>query len=131
MRYHFANKKGWMNDPNGLTHFNGKYHAFFQHYPYAPRWGQMHWGHAISDDMINWEEQEIALLPDQEYEDEGGCFSGSSIVKDGRLYLFYTSVSTKLGQTQSMAYTDDGVTFIKYEGNPIIKESPLGDKNNF
>lgn len=131
MKFHFQNKKGWMNDPNGLIFYKGKYHAFFQHYPYAPRWGQMHWGHAISDDLINWEEHDIALFPDMEYEDDGGCFSGSAIEKDGRLYLFYTSVSHELGQTQSMAYSDDGFTFTKYEGNPVISECPLGSNKEF
>lgn len=120
-----------MNDPNGLVFFKGRYHAFFQHYPHAPRWGQMHWGHAVSSDLINWEELDIALFPDMPYEDDGGCFSGSAIVKDGRLYLFYTSVSHESGQTQSVAYSDDGINFIKYEGNPVIKTSPLGDKDNF
>lgn len=131
MRYHFECKKGWMNDPNGLVYFKGKYHAFFQHYPFATHWGQMHWGHAVSDDLINWEELDIALYPDKPYENSGGCFSGSAIVKDNRLYLFYTSVSEELGQTQSMAYSDDGLNFIKYEGNPVIKESPLGDNKEF
>ena len=131
MKYHFRNRKGWMSDPNGLVHFKGQYHAFFQHYPHASRWGQMHWGHAVSNDLITWEEKDIALFPDMPYEDEGGCFSGSAIVKDGRLYLFYTSVSRELGQTQSMAWSDDGVTFHKYEGNPVIKSSPLGDNKDF
>ncbi|MCQ2482505.1 MAG: hypothetical protein MJ153_03360 [Clostridia bacterium] len=131
MYYHFENKKGWMNDPNGLVYFKGKYHAFFQHYPYATHWGQMHWGHAVSDDLIHWDEMNIALYPDQAYENDGGCFSGSAIVKDDRLYLFYTSVSHEFGQTQSLAYSDDGITFTKYEGNPIIKHSPLGDNKEF
>ncbi len=131
MYYHFKNNEGWMNDPNGLVFFKGKYHAFFQHYPYAPRWGQMHWGHTVSSDLIHWEEQPIALFPDMPYENSGGCFSGSAIVKDGRLYLFYTSVSEEMGQTQSVAWTDDGVTFTKYEGNPVISKSPLGDNKDF
>ena len=126
LQYHFEPGKGWMNDPNGLVYFRGRYHAFFQHYPYAPRWGQMHWGHAVSDDLIHWEELPIALYPDQPYEDDGGCFSGSAIVKDDRLYLFYTSVSYELKQTQSVAWSDDGIHFTKYEGNPVIRENPLG-----
>lgn len=125
-QYHFEPKTGWMNDPNGLIYFQGKYHAFFQHYPYAPRWGQMHWGHAVSGDLVHWEEQGIALYPDQTYENDGGCFSGSAIEKDGRLYLFYTSVSHEMGQTQSVAWSDDGVCFTKYEGNPVIRENPFG-----
>ncbi len=126
LRYHFEPRKGWMNDPNGLVFFRGRYHAFFQHYPYAPQWGQMHWGHAVSDDLIHWEELPIALYPDQDYENDGGCFSGSAIVKDDRLYLFYTSVSHELKQTQSVAWSDDGIHFTKYEGNPVIRENPLG-----
>lgn len=125
-QYHFEPKSGWMNDPNGLVFFRGRYHIFYQHYPHAPRWGQMHWGHAVSTDLIHWEELPIALYPDMPYEDDGGCFSGSAVVKDDRLYLFYTSVSHELGQTQSVAYSDDGVNFRKYEDNPVISRNPLG-----
>ena len=124
--YHFEPKKGWMNDPNGLVFFQGRYHAFFQHNPYEPRWGPMHWGHAVSDDLIHWEELPIALYPDMPYENDGGCFSGSAVVKDGRLYLFYTSVSRELGQTQSVAWSDDGIHFTKYSDNPVIRENPMG-----
>lgn len=123
-KYHFEPNKGWMNDPNGLVCFKGKYHAFFQHNPYSTEWDKMHWGHAVSDDLLNWEELPIALYPDKDYENTGGCFSGSAIEKDGRLYLFYTSVAEK--QTQSVAYSDDGINFTKYEGNPVIRENPLG-----
>lgn len=91
----------------------------------------MHWGHAVTDDLVNWEEKDIALYPDMPYEDDGGCFSGSAIVKDDVLYMFYTSVSKGMGQTQSLAISRDGETFVKYEGNPIIKESPLGDNKDF
>lgn len=125
-QYHFEPKKGWMNDPNGLIYFRGQYHAFFQHNPYAPRWGKMHWGHAVSSDLIHWQELPIALYPDQAYENAGGCYSGSAVEKDGRLYLFYTSVSRRWGQTQSMAYSDDGIHFTKYAANPVISENPLG-----
>lgn len=125
-QYHFEPGSGWMNDPNGLIFFRGRYHVFYQHYPYAPHWGQMHWGHAVSDDLIHWQELPIALYPDQEYENDGGCFSGSAVEKDGRLYLFYTSVSHKLGQTQSVAYSDDGIHFTKYSGNPVIWKNPVG-----
>lgn len=124
LKYHFEPKKGWMNDPNGLVFFKGKYHAFFQHNPYSTEWDKMHWGHAVSSDLINWEELPIALYPDKEYESSGGCFSGSAIEKDGRLYLFYTSVADK--QTQSVAFSDDGIHFTKYEENPVIRENPLG-----
>lgn len=125
-QYHFEPKTGWINDPNGLIYFRGRYHAFFQHNPYSPKWDKMHWGHAVSDDLIHWEELPIALYPDQPYEDDGGCFSGSAVEKDGRLYLFYTSVSHERKQTQSVAYSDDGVHFTKYPGNPVINQNPLG-----
>jgi len=125
-QFHFEPKRGWMNDPNGLIYFRGQYHAFYQHYPHAPHWGQMHWGHAVSDDLVHWEELPIALYPDMEYENDGGCFSGSAVEKDGRLYLFYTSVSREMGQTQSVAYSDDGIHFVKYSGNPVIRRNPVG-----
>ena len=104
---HFEPKIGWMNDPNGLVQFRGRYHAFFQHYPHDTVWGPMHWGHAVSDDLIHWEELPIALYPDQEYENDGGCFSGSAIVHEDKLYLIYTSVGKELGQTQSIAVSED------------------------
>ena len=124
--YHFEPKKGWMNDPNGLIRYKGMYHAFFQHNPYSAQWGPMHWGHAVSRDLLHWEELPIALRPDMPYENFGGCFSGSAVEKDGRLYLIYTSVSKELAQTQSVAWSDDGVHFTKYEGNPVIRKNPFG-----
>lgn len=131
LKYHFEPLKGWMNDPNGLCWFNGQYHAFFQHYPYAPNWGQMHWGHAVTKDFIHWKELPIALFPDQPYEDDGGCFSGSAVVKDQILYLFYTSVSHKWGQTQSVAFSRDGIHFEKHLGNPVIIKPPTEGSRDF
>ena len=61
LMHHFEPKKGWINDPNGLCFFGGKYHAFFQHYPFEAKWGPMHWGHAVSEDLVSWEELPIAL----------------------------------------------------------------------
>lgn len=130
-KYHFEPKFGWMNDPNGLVYFNGKYHAFFQHNPKEPKWGPMYWGHAVSEDLIHWTELPIALSPDMPYENSGGCFSGSAIVKDGKLYLFYTSVSEEYGQTQSVAVSEDGYTFTKYSGNPVIKHFPDDGSEDF
>lgn len=130
LKYHFEPRTGWMNDPNGLCFYKGRCHAFFQHYPYAPKWGQMHWGHAVTDDLIHWQELPIALYPDMPYEDEGGCFSGSAVEKDGKLYLFYTSVSKAMGQTQSIAVSEDGITFKKYEHNPVLT-CPADGKGDF
>lgn len=126
---HFEPEHGWMNDPNGLCFFQGQYHAFFQHYPFAAKWGPMHWGHAVSDDLLHWKELPIALFPDMPYENDGGCFSGSALEKDGALYLMYTSVSKEHGQTQSLAVSRDGAHFEKYAGNPVIPQSPLDPKN--
>lgn len=131
LKYHFEPQKGWINDPNGLIFYKGKYHAFCQHYPFAPHWGQMHWGHAVSEDLLHWEELPIALYPDQPYENSGGCFSGSAVEKDGELYLIYTSVSHELGQTQSVVRSKDGVTFEKYEGNPVIAHFPEEGSEDF
>ena len=74
--FHFSPRKNWMNDPNGMFFYKGKYHLYFQHNPYSNIWGPMHWGHAISMDLITWEEQPIALFPD----DLGTIFSGSAVV---------------------------------------------------
>ncbi len=131
LEYHFEPQKGWINDPNGLVYFNGQYHAFFQHYPFSPKWGQMHWGHAVSNDLLHWEELPIALFPDKPYENSGGCYSGSAIEKDGKLYLFYTSVSNELGQTQSVAISDDGMHFKKYINNPVISHFPEDGSADF
>lgn len=131
LNYHFEPQKGWINDPNGLIYFKGMYHAFFQYNPFEPKWGPMHWGHAVSRDLIHWQELPIALFPDMDYEDAGGCYSGSAIEKEGVLYLFYTSVSHQLGQTQSVAFSKDGITFEKYEGNPVIRKFPPDGSKDF
>ncbi|MFT8813658.1 MAG: GH32 C-terminal domain-containing protein, partial [Oenococcus sp.] len=90
--------------------------------PYSTQWDDMHWGHAVSDDLIHWENLPVALAPDQDY-DKSGVFSGSAIEKDGRLYLMYTGHVVKHGvvtETQNVAYSDGGVHFQKYAGNPVI-----------
>lgn len=130
-RYHFEPQTGWMNDPNGLIEFRGQYHAFFQYNPYKPEWGPMHWGHAVSRDLLHWETLPVALYPKEEYENDGGCFSGSAIEKDGKLYLFYTSVSKKYGQAQSVAISEDGINFHKYEENPVIRHYPEDGSADF
>ncbi len=81
----------WINDPNGFIYYGGKYHLFYQYFPYAPFWGTMHWGHAISDDLVTWEHLGVALHPTKDY-DRNGVFSGSAIEMDGKLALYYTAV---------------------------------------
>lgn len=122
---HLTPQKGWMNDPNGFIYFKGKYHIFYQYYPEDIVWGPMHWGHAVSKDLIHWEYLPIALYPDHTY-DRDGCFSGSAIEKDGKLFLIYTGhvIENKqkniTAQTQCLAWSEDGISFQKYDGNPVI-----------
>ncbi len=127
-KIHFTPEKGWMNDPNGLIFYQGKYHLFYQHDPHSLVWDTMHWGHAVSDDLIHWEHLPIALYPD----DIGVIYSGSCFVdtdnvtgwgSDGKpaLLAFYTSHKMDTSrECQCLAYSTDGVSFQKYEGNPII-----------
>ena len=137
LQYHYRPKKGWINDPNGLVYFDGYYHVFYQHAPdYEIPWQQpMHWGHARTKDFLNWEELPVALTPDREY-DKDGCFSGTAIVKDGVLYLFYASIYKQTReapdeQTVSVAYSTDGIHFEKYAGNPVIPHYPIDGSRDF
>ncbi len=122
---HYHPAKGWLNDPNGLVYFKGKYHAFYQHNPHSSEPGElfMHWGHAVSEDLVHWEEVPIAISPENDYEIRG-CWSGTAVVKDDRLYIFYTCIAEDRHQRQSLAWSDDGIHFTKYEGNPILTEPP-------
>lgn len=124
-RYHFMPQTGWMNDPNGLIYFRGAYHYFFQFNPYCGFWDSMHWGHAVSKDLLHWEYLPLALAPSESYDahQRGGCFSGSAIEHNGRLYLIYTGCANHgrgFEQTQCVAWSDDGIHFEKYAGNPVI-----------
>jgi len=116
--FHITGKTGWINDPNGLIYYKGRYHAFFQHHPYDTKWGPMHWGHVVSDDLTNWEYLPNALTPG-DGGDKNGCFSGSAIVHGGKLWLLYTGFEENQGaesirQLQCLAESDDGVTFKKH-----------------
>ncbi|WP_252315390.1 glycoside hydrolase family 32 protein [Sinobaca sp. H24] len=131
--YHITAPAFWINDPNGFCYYNGEYHLFYQHHPYSVKWDNMHWGHIKSRDLTHWEDLPVALAPSEPY-DKDGCFSGSAIEKDGRLYLFYTGniwtgpdPDTDLKQSQCLAISDDGITFTKYEHNPVISEAPEGN----
>ena len=126
-QYHFTNRRGWNNDPNGLIFYEGAYHLFYQHNPYEREWGNMHWGHAISRDLIHWEELPLALYPDR----HGTMFSGSTVIDydntsgfgDGKtpvMVAIYTA-DTPEKQVQCIAYSSDkGVTWTKYNQNPVI-----------
>ena len=123
--YHHTPQYGWMNDANGLVYKDGEYHLYFQYNPYGSKWGNMHWGHSVSRDLVHWEHLKPAIARDT----LGHIFSGSTVVdkynsagfgKDA-VIAFYTSASDKNGQIQCMAYSkDNGRTFTKYEGNPIL-----------
>ena len=126
-KFHLTPRVGWMNDPNGLCYYEGKYHMFYQYHPYDAQWGPMHWGHAVSTDLLHWEFLPAALAPDEFY-DKDGVFSGSAItLEDGRHLLMYTGVmkrtvengQMKEFQTQCVA-VGDGIDYEKYENNPVI-----------
>lgn len=123
--YHHTPVYGWMNDANGLVYKDGEYHLYFQYNPYGSKWGNMHWGHSVSRDLVHWQHLEPAIARDT----MGHIFSGSTVVdKDNTagygknaIIAFYTSASDEHGQIQCMAYsTDNGRTFTKYEHNPIL-----------
>lgn len=117
--YHASVPSGWGNDPNGLCFFRGAYHMFYQFNPYDTVWGPMHWGHMSSTDLVRWEDLPVALFPDRPFECGGGCFSGSALVRGGLLYVIYTGVGKDSSQQQCMAYSSDGISFVKYD-EPVI-----------
>ena len=127
--YHITAKENWINDPNGVVKFNGKYHVFMQHHPYSLTWGPMHWAHVVSDDLLHWHHLPIALTPGDEF-DKDGCFSGSALVVNNRLYVAYTGFifnenPEKIIQQQCLAYSDDGINFKKL--GCIISKEDLPD----
>lgn len=122
-RYHFTAPQGWINDPNGLIQWRGEYHLFYQHNPHGAVWGAMHWGHAVSRDLMHWEDLPLALAPDAPY-DKDGVFSGCAIVHNGQPVIVYTGVNSP-DQLPCLAYADDTMrSFRKEPSNPVIKALP-------
>ena len=128
--FHLTPWIGWMNDPNGFSYYHGQYHLFYQYYPYDTQWNSMHWGHAVSHDLLHWNYLPAALAPDAPY-DSFGCFSGSAMeLPDGRQMLLYTGVRKEGGdkgkefQTQCIA-VGDGLDYQKYEHNPVLDAGDL------
>lgn len=139
-QFHFSPESMWMNDPNGMVYLDGEYHLFYQYYPDSTVWGPMHWGHAVSQDMIYWKHLPIALYPDS----LGYIFSGSAVIDKENtagfgknamvaIFTYHNMKAEKSGnsityQTQAIAYSvDNGRTFKKYEGNPVISNPGIKD----
>ena len=130
---HYYPREKWMNDPNGLVYFQGEYHLFYQYNPEAMVWGPMHWGHAVSNDMVRWEHLSIALYPDE----LGTIFSGSIVVDWKNTSGFFKDAPGLVavfthhgadGQRQSIAWSKDrGRTWVKYEGNPVLERPGYKD----
>ncbi len=120
--FHLSCPAGWMNDPNGFSRFNGKYHLFAQHNPYSTYWGPMHWAHFTTEDFIRWKTEPESLAPDHEY-DYGGCFSGTAMEDAGEHVLLYTGVTEK-GQAQCLAI-GNGTEYGKAVRNPVITANQL------
>jgi beta-fructofuranosidase len=119
---HAQPPRAWTNEPHGLIHWGGRYHLFYQKNPDGPYWSRLNWGHMTSPDLLRWTEMPVALTPELPYESKG-CWSGSVIDHQGKLTLVYTGVDeVKAGI--SLAYSDDGVNFTKYPGNPVIPSPP-------
>jgi fructan beta-fructosidase len=127
-QFHFSSRRGWSNDPNGLVYHDGEYHLFYQHNPYGWNPANMHWGHAVSTDLVHWRELPIALYP---HAFGDWCFSGSAVVDRGNSAGFRTreedvivAAFTSTGRGECIAYSNDrGRTFTDYEGNPVVQHN--------
>lgn len=137
--FHLTPYCGWLNDPNGFSYYNNEYHLFYQYNPYDSRWDTMHWGHAVSSDLLRWKHLPAVLAPDSPL-DEGGCYSGSAVtLPDGRQLLMYTGLRRPIRsreieevertgepfiQIQNLAI-GDGCDYVKYSENPVIDSDTL------
>ncbi|WP_158056121.1 glycoside hydrolase family 32 protein [Halorussus halophilus] len=124
-RYHLTAPANWLNDPNGLIEWNGRYHVFYQYNPAGPFHHAIHWGHAVSDDLVHWEDRPVALTPSPDGPDRDGCWSGCAIDDDGTATLLYTGGRDRK-QLPCLATTDDPTldSWTKHADNPIIEETP-------
>ncbi len=125
-QFHFTSRRGWLNDPNGLVWLDGEFHLFYQHNPYGWNWGNMHWGHAVSPDLLHWNELPIALYP-RAYDD--WCFSGSAVIDHKNTSGFQTgalpvmvAAFTSTGRGECIVYSNDrGRSWTEFEGNPVVR----------
>ncbi len=123
-RYHFVPEENWLNDPNGLIHWNGEYHMFYQYNPAGPFHGTIHWGHAVSTDLVHWRHLPVALVPEPGTADEDGCWSGVAVDDNGVPTLIYSG-NRDGEQRACLATSTDGLlTWQKYPDNPIIPAPP-------
>jgi len=141
-QFHFSPEANWMNDPNGMVYIDGEYHLFYQYYPDSTVWGPMHWGHAVSKDLVHWEHLPVALFPDK----WGYIFSGSAVYDEKNssglgttenppliaIFTYHDAEGEKAGkvdyQTQGIAYSlDKGRTWTKHENNPVLKNPGIKD----
>lgn len=141
-QFHFSPAANWMNDPNGMVYLDGEYHLFYQYYPDSTVWGPMHWGHAISEDLVHWEHLPVALEPDE----LGWIFSGSAVYDENNssglgtadnpplvaIYTYHDPIGSEAGridfQTQGIAYSiDKGRSWTKYEDNPVLANPGIRD----
>lgn len=147
-KIHLTAPRNWINDPNGFIYYNGEYHLFYQYFPYDCKWGTMHWGHATSKDLLVWEHYPIALYPTKEY-DQNGCFSGTAVIENGELHLYYTAIkydqfregnihspydNYSFEASQAKIVSKDGYTFNNYEDKrliiPPIMDERLGHRTH-
>ena len=125
-QFHFSSRRGWLNDPNGLVWYDGEYHLFYQHNPYGWKWGNMHWGHAVSPDLLHWRELPIAIYPHQ-FND--WAFSGSAVIDSDNTAGFKSGAEdvmvaafTSTGRGEAIAFSNDrGRTFTEYAENPVVE----------
>ncbi len=129
-QYHFLPPSNWLNDPNGLIQWQGRYHLFYQYNPHAPVWGSIHWGHAISDDLVHWQDEPIALAPTPGSVDEYGVFSGCAVDNGGVPTLVYTGVRKRADGSRTelpcLATSSDPDlrSWEKHSANPVIAGPP-------
>ncbi|KAJ0177001.1 hypothetical protein K1T71_007010 [Dendrolimus kikuchii] len=124
--YHVSAPIGWLNDPAAFVYFKRQYHIFYQYHPYNGAWGPMHWGHAISTNLVDWAHYPPALIPKEHY-DKHGCLAGSAVVHNNYLTLFFTGTvlsGNRASQTQNVAISGDGLIFQKYLYNPVLRKAP-------
>ena len=146
-KLHLKAPGSWLNDPNGFIYYKGQYHLFYQHFPFATRWGTMHWGHAVSDDLVHWEHLGVAIFPTKHF-DQDGIFSGSALEIDGDMYLYYTGVRYYASEAenchvslndvyecnQALITSKDGIHFDNYNGKklliPVIYDNDIAYYNH-